>query len=72
MAPVTIHPKDQKQWNALKIIFEAMNVPFENKEASPYNPEFVAKIKRSEEQVKAGKTTRIQKEDLENLLGIKK
>ncbi len=46
-----------------------MDVPFENEEASPYNPEFVAKIKRSEEQVKAGKTTRIQKEDF---LGIKK
>lgn len=71
MGPVTIHPKDQKQWSALKIIFEAMNVPFENEEASPYNPEFVAKIKRSEEQVQKGKITRIQKENLEDFLGIK-
>jgi len=62
MAPVTIRPKDQKQWNALKIIFEAMNVPFEKEEESPYNPEFVAKIKRSEEQrLKRGKLLASQK-----------
>jgi hypothetical protein len=70
MAPVTIRPKDQKQWNALKIIFEAMNVPFEKEEESPYNPEFVAKIKRSEEQIKEGKVTRITKENLQSFLGL--
>jgi hypothetical protein len=70
MAPVTIHPKDQKQWNSLKIIFEAMDVPFEKDEESPYNPAFVAKIKKSEEQVKEGKFTRVEKTGLQSLLGI--
>ncbi|RYE29015.1 MAG: hypothetical protein EOP42_15380 [Sphingobacteriaceae bacterium] len=69
MSPVIIHPKDQKQWNALKIIFEAMNVPFEQDE-SPYNPEFVARIRRSEEQIKAGKVTRVEKADLQSFLGL--
>ena len=64
MAPVTIHPKDQQQWSALKIIFEAMNVPFEKEEESPYNPEFVAKIKRGEKAAKEGKGMKV---DMDNL-----
>lgn len=70
MAPVTIHPKNQKQWNALKIIFEAMDVPFEKEEESPYNPEFVAKIRTSEEQVKEGKVTHVEKANLKSFLGL--
>lgn len=64
MAPVTIHPQDQKQWNALKIIFEAMNVPFEKEEESFYNPEFVAKIKRGEQAAKEGKGMKVDMSDL--------
>lgn len=70
MAPVTIHPKDQNQWNALKIIFEAMNVPFEKDEESLYNPMFVAKIRKSEEQIEEGKVTRVEKENLQTFLSI--
>ncbi len=70
MAPVTIRPKDQKQWNALKIILEAMNVPFEREEESLYNPAFVAKIRKSEEQIKEGKVNRVEKADLQSFLGI--
>ncbi len=69
MTPVIIHPKDQKQWHALKIIFEAMDVPFEQDE-SPYNPDFVARIRRSEEQINAGKVTRVEKADLQSFLGL--
>lgn len=64
MAPVTIHPKDQQQWSALKIIFEAMDVPFEKEEESPYSPEFVAKIKRGEKAAKEGKGMKV---DMDNL-----
>ena len=70
MAPVTIRPKNQKQWNALKIIFEAMDVPFEKDEESPYNSAFVAKIKKSEEQIEEGKVTRVTKENIQNFLGL--
>ncbi len=70
MAPVIIRPKDQKQWNALKIIFEAMDVPFEKEEKTPYNPKFVAKIKKSEKQVKNGKITHVEKANLQSFLGI--
>lgn len=34
---------------------------------SSYNPEFVAKMKRSEEDIKAGRTTKIEPADIWNL-----
>jgi hypothetical protein len=66
MEAIIIHPKNKEQLNALEIILNAMKVPFEkNKvEKSPYNPEFVAKIKESKKNFSEGKYTTIQIEDL--------
>ena len=36
-----------------------MNIPFEKEEESPYNPEFVAKIKRGEKAAKEGMGVKI-------------
>ncbi len=52
MESITIHPQNKEQLTALEIIFKAMNIPFERKTDSPYNPEFVAKIKRGEKAAK--------------------
>lgn len=43
-----------------------MNIPFKRskKKKSPHNPEFVAKIKRSEKNFSEGKFTTIKIEDL--------
>jgi len=41
-----------------------LNVPFEKKEESPYHPEFVAKIKKSEKNFKEGRYTSIKVGDL--------
>ena len=69
-------PKNKEQLNALEIIFKAMKIPFEkaringqsvHKKASaesPYNPDFVAKIRRSEKAVKAGKTYKIPLDEI--------
>jgi hypothetical protein len=35
-----------------------------NKEESFYSPEFIAKIKKAEENIKQGKTTRLNPEDI--------
>lgn len=43
-----------------------MKIPFESSGESNYDPEFVAKIKASEEEEKHGKTTSIKTEDLWN------
>jgi len=63
METLTLHPKNKEQLNALKAFAKALKIDFET-EKSPYNPEFVAKIKRGQEQIKAGKGIKIAIEDL--------
>lgn len=66
MEEITIHPENKEQVDALEIILKAMNIPFKKskKKKSPYNSEFVAKIKRSEKNFREGKYTTIKVEDL--------
>jgi hypothetical protein len=52
METVIMHPKNSEQLSALKAFAKALKVDFET---SPYNPEFVAKIKASRKQVAEGK-----------------
>ncbi len=37
---------------------------------SPYDPEFVTKIKQSEKEFEEGNSTTVEKKDLQNLLGL--
>jgi hypothetical protein len=37
---------------------------------SPYDPDFVAKIKQSEKEFEEGNCTTVEKKDLKNLLGL--
>ena len=63
METIIVHPKNEEQSTALKAVMKVLKIDFETEE-SPYNPEFVAKIKRGQEQVKAGKGVKIAIEDL--------
>lgn len=63
METLIVHPENKAQLNAVKQVLKAMKIPFE-KEDKPYNPEFVAKIKKSEQNFKEGKFTKIAVEDL--------
>lgn len=67
METIIIHPKNKEQVDAIKKILKAFDVPFE---PSPYNPEFVAKIKESEKQIKEGKSIRVTKENQKEFLGL--
>ncbi len=67
MESIIIHPKSKKQREALQNFLEAFNIPFE---PSPYDPEFVAKIKESEQQIKEGKSIKISKENQKEFLGL--
>ena len=52
---------------AIKAFLKTLGVPFEKVDAedeSPYNPEFVAKIKHGQEQIRAGKSVKISLDDL--------
>jgi hypothetical protein len=46
---------------ALKAFLKALKIDFEK---SPYNPDFVSKIKRSDEDIKAGRTSKITPDDI--------
>ncbi|TBO43886.1 DUF2683 family protein [Pedobacter kyonggii] len=63
METLIVHPKNEEQSTALKAVMKVLKIDFETEE-SPYNPEFIAKIKRGQEQVKAGKGVKIAIEDL--------
>lgn len=68
MDSIIIRPKNKKQGIAIKNFLKAFDIPFES-EQDPYNPEFVAKIRESEKQIKEGKSTKIKsKEELKAFL----
>jgi len=64
METITIHPQSKEQASLFEQLAKALNVPFEKKEESPYHPEFVAKIKKSEKNFKEGRYTSIKVGDL--------
>jgi oligoendopeptidase F len=63
METLIAHPANKEQLNALKAFMKALKVDFKV-EKSPYNPEFVAKIEKSKQEIKEGKGVRIKVEDL--------
>ncbi len=65
-----IRPETTEQENALKAFIKALKMKFEIARDKPYDPDFVAKINDSRQQVKDGKTTRVKKEDLKAFLGL--
>ena len=64
MEALIVEPKNKKELQAIKAVLKALDISFRTKEERPYDPEFVAKIKKSEQQIKEGKVTRVKKEDL--------
>ena len=67
---IITHPENDSQAEAIKAFLKALKIKFEVSNDQPYNPEFVAKIKNSEQEFKDGKFTRVKKEDLHNFLGL--
>ena len=63
METLIIHPKNEAQLEAVKAFVKALKIDFTTEKKS-YNPEFVAKIKRSEANMNEGKGVKISIEDL--------
>ncbi len=68
MGTLIAHPEKhhQQKLAVLKAFMKALKIRFEE-EKSPYNPEFVEKIKRSEEDFKAGRYKAIKRISAEQL-----
>lgn len=70
MEAVTIkaYTDDVSQVEAMKAFMKALNIKFElSKEKSPYNSEFVKKIKKGDEDLKKGKGRTVTLEELDSL-----
>lgn len=65
-----IHPENAEQTNALKAFVKSLNLRFEITEEQFYDEDFVAKIKKSREEFRAGNFIHVEKEDLQSFLGI--
>jgi hypothetical protein len=61
METILVYPKNREKLEALKAFLKALKIDFEK---SPYNPDFVAKIKRSDEDIKAGRTSKISLDEI--------
>lgn len=60
MTTLTIETEDEEILKAVKALLKGFDVSFQEKTESPYDPEFVAKIRRSEKQIGQGKTTEFE------------
>ena len=69
MKSITIHPQTKEQIHLFEQLAKALHIPFEKKEEkSPYDPEFVARIKKAE---KRGNYTDIDVNDIWGSLNLK-
>lgn len=60
MTTFTIDTEDPEILKAVKALLKGFKVPFKEKIEKPYDPEFLAMIKESEQQVKDGKTVKLE------------
>ncbi len=65
METLIVHPDNEEKLIALKAVLKAMKIKFEKSEL-PYNPGFVAKILEGDEDIKAGRTTRVSLDEINN------
>lgn len=72
MEAIVLHPKNQEQLEAIKAIAKALKMKFETtvSDSSPYNLDFVDKIKRGDKDLKEGKGRSITLEELDRLCEI--
>lgn len=61
METLIVHPDNKEKLAALKAVLKVLDIKFEK---SKYNPEFEAKILQGDEDIKAGRTTRITLDDV--------
>ena len=65
---ITAFTDDTSQIDAIKAFMKALKIKFEIAKDKPYNTDFVAKIKRSEDDFKKGKYTTVKIENLSNYI----
>lgn len=59
-----VYPETTEQEDALKAFVKALKMKFKVTKEENYDPDFITKIQESIQQVKEGKTVRIELDDL--------
>jgi hypothetical protein len=60
-------PANAAELGIIKAFFEALKIKFEVTQKSPYNPEFVAKIRQSEKEFAEGKAVKMSISEFKDL-----
>ncbi|RYE17805.1 MAG: hypothetical protein EOP45_15145 [Sphingobacteriaceae bacterium] len=63
METLIVQPENKEQLKALKAFMKAMKIRFQKEEKS-YSQEFITKMAQAEEDVQAGRTTKIEPADI--------
>ena len=58
------HPQTEQEASTLKAIMKALKIKLKITKERPYNPDFVAKVLESRQQVKEGKTVEMDLSDI--------
>ena len=69
MEAIIIHPQNKEQSILFEQLAKTLKISFEKvkKSEAPYDPEFVKKIKQSDEDFKKGRYTKIEPSEVWNL-----
>lgn len=67
---IILHTETKEQEDAIKAFAKAMKIPFEVAKESPYDPEFVSKVKKSRQEYKDGNFVTVEKREIKSFLGI--
>ncbi|WP_262248499.1 DUF2683 family protein [Parapedobacter soli] len=67
METLIIEPQSKKQLAAIKAVLRAMEINFWKTDESPYDPDFVAKIKRGDEALARGEGRTLTLAELDEL-----
>ncbi len=67
---ITAYTSDASQIEAIKAVLKAFKIQFEVTKDTPYNPDFVEKVRKSRQEYKEGNFVTIEKENFKEFLGI--
>ena len=62
-----VYPSNKQEMNTIKAFFQALKIKFEVAKDIPYDPEFVSKIERGQEDFRNGKGITISLNELNDL-----
>ena len=67
---ITAYTSDASQIEAIKAVLKAFKIQFEVTKDTPYNPDFVEKVRKGRQEYKEGNFISLRQEDIKQFLGL--